>query len=527
MYFAINNLIDNLKEKTIRYHLLFLAAAVCYFISNILWGLEFTDGFFHINEAVQNEGYYPFETILSSQILFLLNKIFGIHLVLYRLFNSLLILFSYYLIYNTGKKYYNKALVRLFTAVFIILASPMNFNILGFDSFSVITITAAVSFLLNNEMKNFKNILLLSILIACSMLVRMPNLFILPFTGVYFIYCRKLLNWKIIDIFKRYILLITLTLFLYISYLLIIYHSFSNIFHSFASQGGHHISKIIYHYYNDSFLVFQYLIVFILLYLFFILLKKIKAISLFALSILIFFYLYKRIYIVYHYHYAIIILSFITSLLIIYFFNYKKINYKIIFIFLTSLIICAGSNTGFVKMAFLSPIGMLCCMETTKFVSKQFIYCIIGILIPFSFLILSSETFEDKGYFKLSNKINVHGLNPIYTSFDHYKTVHEILDITDYLEKTGYKVVYYGFHSHLFSFLRPAPREKYTFYQPFDNSDEMNYILKKYNNQRLAIFLINGNNLKDSLKNKSEVELFLIKKGYEEMYETKFIIYTN
>jgi 4-amino-4-deoxy-L-arabinose transferase-like glycosyltransferase len=247
MYFAINNLIDNLKEKTIRYHLLFLVAAVCYFISNILWGLEFTDGFFHINEAFQNEGYYPFETILSSQLIFLLNKIFGIHLVLYRLFNSLLILFSYYLIYNTAKKHYNKVLVRLFTAVFIMLASPMNFNILGFDSFSIITITVAVCFLLNNEMNNFKNILLLSILIACSMLVRMPNILLLPFTIAYFIYLKKEQYWENAAIIKRFTQLVATTLVLYIFYLLINYHSFSNIIHSFASQGGHNISKIIYH----------------------------------------------------------------------------------------------------------------------------------------------------------------------------------------------------------------------------------------------------------------------------------------
>jgi hypothetical protein len=212
---------------------------------------------------------------------------------------------------------------------------------------------------------------------------------------------------------------------------------------------------------------------------------------------------------------------------IIYFFNYKKINYKVIFIFLTSLTICAGSNTGFVKMAFLSPIGLLCCLETTKFVSKQFIYCIIGILIPFSFLILSSETFEDKGYFKLSEKINVSGLNPIYTSYNHYKSVHDVLDMTDHLEKEGYKVVYYGFHSHLFSFLRPTPREKYTFYQSFDNSVEMNYIIKKIGNQRLAIILINGSNLKDSLAKKSEVELFLIKNGFREIPEIQFNIYTH
>ena len=80
------------------HHKLILGISLVYFLSNCFIGLDFTDGFFHINAASQIKGPYPFETLLTGQILHLLYGFFGKHLIVYRLLNAISVFGGYWIL---------------------------------------------------------------------------------------------------------------------------------------------------------------------------------------------------------------------------------------------------------------------------------------------------------------------------------------------------------------------------------------------------------------------------------------------
>ena len=258
----------------------------------------------------------------------------------------------------------------------------MNFNILGFDSFSVLFITLTIGFTLKYSLDNFKNIILLSILIASSILIRLPNAVFLPILFFYFLYLKQHGHWTNKKLFINYSFLWLFTTAFYFTYLLLTYHSFQNIFSSFASNERHSIFHLIRHYYLDLPGLLYNSTVFLILFLIVFFQKRHYIIPTVIVFLSIFYYLFKNTYHVYHWSYSIMIFGSMTSLLLIHTFKNRKLHTRLIYIYLSTLTICIGSNTGFLKMGLLCPIAMLFFSEITNEINRRYIiYMLIGFTV--------------------------------------------------------------------------------------------------------------------------------------------------
>lgn len=520
------SILESIRQKLLQYHQIILLLSILYFISNIFWGLDLTDGFFHINEATQVTGYYPFETVLTSQIISMIYKVIGKQIIIYRFINSLLFLSSFLLIWNLIKEKYHSAYLSLLFSAFIIITCPINFNIFGFDSFSIVAITLTVWFILKSNLEKKSSLVILSLLIAASALIRLPNIMLLCFVPVYFVHLRKENSGTIYGIIIKTAILGVLTIIIYSTYLFLIFHHWKNAFGSFASQQRHGISHLLHHYKIDLVQMFYFLIPFLVLYVINLKQKKYNIIITSALFITLFTYIYHNIYFVYHWLYSLMIFAFISSVVLINLITSRKLNFKIIFLFLTTTIIAIGSNTGFLKVAFLCPIGLLCILESSKYVDRKYILYSLLCFMPFSYMVNLNCTFEDYGYSGLKSSIDIKGLNPIRTTEGRKKMLQEIIANSNQYEKKGYKVIYYGFNSHLFSFLNPAPRNHYTFDQPMNRTNELRELLTQYSNKKLA-FHFTGIPKNDTTSTPTDCEQFLIQKGFNKDSTSNYCIYYN
>ena len=507
-------------------HRIILSISIVYFISNIIWGLDLTDGFFHINEATQVTGYYPFETVLTSHIIAIVYKIFGKQIIVYRLLNALLFLSSFYLIWDLVKEKYSTAFLSLIFSAFIIISSPINFNIFGFDSFSILAITLTVWYALKSNLQKTSSIIILSSLIAGSALIRLPNIMLLWFIPVYFYHYKTKAIWSLYDVIKKTTLLIVSTIIIYSTYLFLAFHHWKNAFGSFASQQRHGIFHLLHHYKIDLIQMLYFLVPFLVLYVIIVKQKKHNVLITSLFFILLFTYIYHNIYFVYHWLYSLMIFAFISSVVIINLITSKKIDLKIIFLYFSVATIAIGSNTGFLKVAYLSPIGLLCILECSDYFDRKYIIYAMLCFIPFSFMVNLNSTFEDLGYSALKSRVNISGLNPIRTTQGKSETLHEIIDIAKQYEKKGYKVIYYGFNSHLFSFLTPSPRKHYSFDQPMNKGAEIKELLTQYKNKKI-VFYFTSMVKNDTTTTKTSCEKILIQNGFVKDSTNKYCIYYN
>ncbi len=521
-----NTINEFIKNSISTYYQLPILFSVLYFFSGTLFGLDFTDGFFHINEATQVTGNLPFETILTSHILKLVYLIVGKNLFCYRLINSFLFFVSFMLVYGLIRNKKQLFFSTLLVSCFFIIATPMNFNILGFDSFSVLFISLTIWFTLKYSLDNFKNIIILSLLVASSILIRLPNAVFLPILFFYFLYCKQKNNWTNKKLFMNYSYLWIFTALIYFTYLLLTYHNFQNAFSSFASNERHGIFHLIRHYYMDLPGLLYNSMVFLILLLIAFFQKKQYPIITVLVFLSIFYYLFKNTYHVYHWSYSIMLFAFLTILFAFHYFRVKKINPKLIFIYLSTLTICIGSNTGFMKMGLLCSVAMLFCYEISKEIDRKFI---VYMLIGFSAYGIFEQRyyiFEDSHLTALQYKIETKGLSPIRTSKNHYDFINAVTKKTEELKTRGYKVVYYGKISHLFNFLNPAPRKMYTFDQGTKNTEEINEIISKHGTNKLALIITYESEMgyQKWFKNKP-IEKEIVKQGFRLSSDSSLTIY--
>jgi hypothetical protein len=523
---VINKIKDFIKNSISAYYLLPIIFSVLYFFSGTLFGLDFTDGFFHINEATQVTGNLPFETILTSHILKLVYGIIGKNLFIYRLINSMLFFVSFMLMFRLIKNKKQLFFSTILLSCFFIIATPMNFNILGFDSFSILSITCTIWFALKYSLDSFKNIILFSLLIASCILIRLPNAIFLPISFFYFLYYKQQSNWTNKKLITNYSCLWIFSAVFYFTYLLLTYHNFKNAFSSFASNERHSIFHLIRHYYLDLPGLLYNSMVFGILFLIVFFQKRQFIIPTTIIFLGIFYYLFKNTYHIYHWSYSVMIFAFISVLLCVYFFRIKKINTKLIFIYLSTLTICIGSNTGFLKMGLLCPVAMLFCYEIGNEIGQRFIVYMLMAFSAYGIFEQRYYTFEDNHLTALQYKIETKGLSPIRTSKNHYDFINAVAKKTEELKTRGYKVVYYGKISHLFNFLNPAPRKMYTFDQGTKNTEEINEIISQHGTNKLALIITYESEMgyQKWFKN-TPIEKEIVKQGFRLSSDSSLTIY--
>lgn len=467
--------------------------SIVYFLSGIFWGLDFTDGLFHINEAVLCSGKLPFETILTSHILLSMYPLIGNHLILWRLINALVLLFSFLLIYLIISKKAKHKNARTLFSFFIFIFTPMNYNIIGYDSFTILFTSIIIFFLFSFELTNKKNILVLSFLMALSMLIRIPNIIIIPLMYIYFHAVRNKYQWSNSKMHQNYIVTVLFTLIIYFLYLLLTFGNPSHIINSFASGNQHGITKMIHYYYEDVKKIIVFTSIFIVFYL---LTTRQKKANLLFNSLLIIVVLLSLLYthrfnFLFHWQYALITSSFLISFFIIQNISHKKISLTSIFILLSMFSISFLSNTGLLKIVYLSNLAMLYFAEDLNRKTRLFLYYGILFFLPYAAIERISSTFEDKGYVDLTWQIKSEELECIFTTKKQSEYINKISEISRQLKKEEYKVYYYGLGSHLFSFIDPSPRKKYSYYQVYNNPEEINEIISDSANRKIAVMLFN------------------------------------
>lgn len=260
------NLIPKLQFLLLKNSKVALSIAVIYFLCSAFLGMEGMDGFFHINQAILITGNLPFETILTSLTLKLLYVFFGQYYILYRLFNLFLFLISYFLIFTLVKNSFTTPFLRLMFACFIVLSTPMNFNILGYDSLSIFSISICIWFLLKYDIEKTFNIIVFAFFVAISGLIRLPNLVILLWLCLFFIDYRKrrMQNWR--SLFYLYSRIGVISILFYFGFLILHYSSIHNITHSFASNRHHNVIKLLLRYFSDLYQICYYLLGFVFLF---------------------------------------------------------------------------------------------------------------------------------------------------------------------------------------------------------------------------------------------------------------------
>ncbi len=512
-----------LVSISLRNHKLILIFAFCYFFSNCFFGLDLTDGFFHINAATLINGNYPFETILTGQILHFFYSIAGKHFIVYRLFNSLLILTGFLIISTFFGRDLKISVRNLLLASLIIIGSPITNNILGYDTFSLWMLIVIVSFMIKCKIDNLKNITILSFLIAVFALIRIPNATILAFIPVYLYKFHYDNSWSLKKIIGIYFSITSLSSFFFLLYITINYGSLSKGFASFSSVDDHNIFELLQNYLRDFTRIVCYLLLTISSY-YFIVNKKSNLLLLFLIqSIFIIFFVLNTPYV---WNYTLFVTAFNYSFIFILFLKEKKINYLYLFALLTTFVISIGSNTGLSKTSTFGTFGLLFCMESFKRIDRQYLISWLLILIPFSFFENAGWTYEDGNLYQLRKPINIEGLNPIITTGKHYKYIHAVTEKSEILKKQGYQVFYYGYYSHLFTFLNPIKRETYSFDQRFGSPKEMQNILNECSNKKSAVVLTDNIGYQKR-KETSTAENLLLTNGFSILNDDRFTIYLN
>ena len=519
---------DKISTEVIKlvktHHKIILGISLIYFFSNCFLGLDFTDGFFHINAASQIKGTYPFETLLTSQILHFLFVLFGKHLIVYRCCNAILTLLGFCILSKSSKGIIINSNRNLMLAAFLILASPIINNIFGYDSLSLLMLIIIVSFLFHYSLDTIKNLLVLSTLIGLFILIRIPNIIIIPFISIYLFASYKEKSWSIIKTTGVFIFVVVGTIIFYLSWLLIYYGSLSTAFSTFSSVDDHDFILLIKNYLRDSIRIICYLTLLTASY-FWIINKKSNQRFLFMF--LQFVFLYAFIFNTpYVWNYTLFLTAFNCSFITILFIKEKKINYLYLFVLLSSMVLSIGSNTGLSKTSTFGTFGFLFCLETFKKIDRIYLISWLFVLIPFSFFENAGWTYEDGNLFRLRKTINIEGLNPILTTEKHYRYIHTIIEKSDVLKKEGYQVIYFGYYSHLFTFLNPAKRQFYSFDQRFGSSKEIESILKEYSKNKIAIF-ITDNIGYQKRKDITYVEKLLLEKRFTIDTDERFTIYKS
>ena len=124
----------------------FLVISILYFFSSIFYGLDFTDSFYHLNQALHpaNDIYlYPF--FLSSVIIKGIIGFVGPEIIHLRFLNSLMLFFSILIPFFIIKIKKPREEVLFYIACGLFLFTPFNVNILGYDSISIFILSLIFS----------------------------------------------------------------------------------------------------------------------------------------------------------------------------------------------------------------------------------------------------------------------------------------------------------------------------------------------------------------------------------------------
>lgn len=439
--------------------------SLLYYFSSLFYGLDFTDTFFHINEALYPaNNVHRFSFLYSSLFIELISKIFGSNLMVFRIVNGLLLLLPGLLSLMVLRKCLNGYECLIYSTIVILLTAALNTNILGFDTLT----TLSLSFIffncywyIKNKKRSISLVILLCFLTSFSILIRLPNiilLLILPF----FLLSEELIAGKfrlkhLIIPFFYLIGSIALTLLLYYLY----YQDWDLVFGFETEKTGHEIGIMAMGYLRDAGKLVLFTIYFLISY--FVLRWFIENIKKNKLVYIIFF-TFQLISIIgisqlHRYNFALYYVATSISLVLIYIIdnkiNYQKHESRLIILFIVLMFVHPfGSNTGLIKASFfflMFPFTILMLkLKNHKFwLGTLVIISTLGVVTKLAF------PYQDSNFFKLDSAVSIAALSPIKTQEDRAEYLENVIQEINHLKRKRIAVYFYGNKSHIFHYLYP------------------------------------------------------------------------
>ena len=500
----------------------FLASAVFFFHFGIFYGLDFSDSFYHLNQAINPVGgnyLYPF--LLSSMILNKIVEIVGQEVIYLRLINSTFLFLSFLLpFFLVGNLKISRRKGFIFICCLILFA-PFNVNILGYDTLSILILSLIFSIsVLYISYQRWYIVIALALLCSMAILIRLPNLLVIPILCLFLFF----VNRKTLRTSTRLLVSTTFGVVTLLAVLLSLYSYYgdSNSFQkASANTNSHFLSELVANYIRDGISVFFYTAFILLVYYLFTVLGKrtSKVIALFA--VIVIFLIFIGIFITpskYSIDYAFFILAValaFTAISLYHNWNSSKDRLVLILYLLFLFINPFGSNTGLLKgyslfVLFPFVYGFV------RYKSGKFWTTILFLLVPLAIITKIYGIYEDKNIFFLNTIPNHELLSPIRTNKDRADYLNYIdRRIVDYRQK-GYNVLVYGDKSHIFHYLYPETSVGVaSFFQPVEDITFLPQILDSVSSgQKSVIFLVPSYPEKNRAEMVSLLERELLKKGF-------------
>ena len=469
--------------KTVYY--LIIGITILNFLTTFT-GIDFTDTFWHINTARYHFTHNSLDTefekavlsiqrennfidnyskrinfhYLSSLLVFHVYNLAGFNLWIVRVTTFIILLILFYI--PSANKSINS---RIFSLVIFNCFSIFNFNILSFDFFTII-ILYFIIFLLNRDKYSNMNLILISIILILSYLIRFQNFTLMIFT---FIFLQNR-----IPFIKNFLVHIPSILILSYLYFII---EFFDISHK-TSVTEHTFNKILYSNLTDL----PYLIIFTFI---FIIIDKISNKNKRSLVIFLFSFIIMISFIPEDYHWKISL--FISSFMITtIFFNGSKIleNLKIISFF---FIFPLGSATGLYKLVYSLTLLPILISNFTKASKAKSMIFLLSIL-PFCLYAKAFYNYEDIGARHAYHSIDQHRLKYIFTNKKRVDYIKNVQNKIQELQKEGYHILIGGAKSHIFNYINNFTPITVEFYQQDLDKSFFSKLLSKYSFDKIAYF---------------------------------------
>lgn len=450
-----------------------------YFFSGIFFGLDFSDSFFHLNNAVFR-GSYSSSFFLSSTIIDAVYQVFGPELWKIRFFNACLIYSSFFLPFLINKERL-KLKSLLLISVGVILFSPLNVNILGYDSLSIFILSLLFSVALRFQRKSTLLILLLlSVISALAAFIRVPNAIVIILLAILFFFTsnkKMSVSYMILSL-----------VFILLGYYLV-YGSFKSYVEALYTTEAHSLLKMLKGYFFDFVQLFGYFVIILAGYFLSrnILLKS--RIASYILPILILALYFQFIgFSAYWKNYSLFLTA--TAMAWIFVEFKKKSTYLKRTILVTGavfwFIIPFGSNTGLLKSGLMLVI-LPFLLNDFKISLKSYWLIIFFLLLPLAVSEKLYKTYEDDSILKLQKIEAIDKLRFIHTTPERKLFLKKVIAKADSLQKNDYDLAFYGDKSHIFKYLYPTSLNSLEFYQPEATFYEYTQSIQNASRIKLAI----------------------------------------
>jgi len=477
----------------------FLVISILYFFSSIFYGLDFTDSFYHLNQALHpaNDIYlYPF--FLSSVIIKGIIGFVGPEIIHLRFLNSLMLFFSILIPFFIIKIKKPREEVLFYIACGLFLFTPFNVNILGYDSISIFILSLIFSLsVLYLQKANLYVLLLLSFLCSLAILVRLPNLLVVPIVLSVIGISGKIQTGHFT--WKPAVLYLGLTLLLVFFGFSLYYANFEEFYGASANSSSHDLKILFYNYFLHGLRILLFITLILGGYFAFKKSgRKIPKWVIYAVTGL-FFIILIGVFVIrskYSQNYSLFLTAFALSIIIVQIMRNRKnllsIQNLVLYLYVLFLFINPfGSNTGLLKAASLFLLlPFVLSFQNLK--PDKYWLLILIVLLPFSFIEKLSGTYEDDGIPLLNTTLTIPALHPVKTTKTRAAFLEKINSEIRELKKNNVEVYFYGDKSHIFHYLYPGTNLNInSFFQPIDELvyyPKIEQIINK--KQRVAIFII-------------------------------------